>query len=95
MTDHDALGQIAEDCGLELKRLAPDDGVRQRELQEEGLEDRQQSRSSNTETIGRQAERLRLPCGDCVRNLEGNFCGSSVSEERIAENRSKWAGVKN
>lgn len=53
MTDHDALGQIAEDGGLQLKRLPPDDGVRQRELQEKGLEYRQQSRRSKTETFGR------------------------------------------
>lgn len=53
MTDHDALRQIAEDGGLQLKRLPPDDGVRQRELQEKGLEYRQQSRRSKTETFGR------------------------------------------
>lgn len=40
-TDHDAFGQIVKDSGLQLKKLPTDDGVRQGELQEEGLEDRQ------------------------------------------------------
>ncbi len=83
--DHDALGQIVEDGGLQLKRLPTDDGVRQGELQEEGLEDCQLNRRSQTETFGGQAERLRFPCGDGVRNLEGNSCGSSVAEERTKE----------
>ena len=80
MTDHDTLGQIAEDSGLQIKRLPTDDGVWQGELQEEGLEDRQQSRRSQTETFGGQAECLSLPCGDGVRNSEGNLCGSSGSK---------------
>ncbi len=80
--DHDALGQIVEDCGLQLKRFPTDDGVRQGEFQEEGLEDGQLNRRSQTETFGGQAERLSLPCGDGVRNRERNSCGSSVSEER-------------
>ncbi len=80
--DHDALGQIVEDCGLQLKRFPTDDGVRQGEFQEEGLEDGQLNRRSQTETFGGQAERFGLPCGDGVRNRERNSCGSSVSEER-------------
>lgn len=80
MADHDAFGQIAEDRGLQLKRLSTDNGVRQGELQEEGLEDRQQSRRSQTKTFRGQAERLSLPCGDGVRNSERNSCRSSVSE---------------
>ncbi len=87
--DHDAFGQIVEDCGLQLKRLPTDDGVRQGEFQEEGLEDCQLNRRSQTETFGGQAERLRLPCGDGVRNSEGNACGSSVSEERTTESISE------
>jgi len=70
---HDALGQITEDGGLQLKDLPTDDGVRQRELQEEGLENCQLSRRSETQTFRGQTEDLRLPRGDGVRNRDRNL----------------------
>ncbi len=75
---HDALGQIVEDSGLQLKDLPTDDGVRQRELQEEGLENCELSRRSQTQTFGGQTEGLRLPRGDGVRNRDRNLSWSRV-----------------
>ena len=46
---HDAAGQIVEDGSLQNKSLSPDDGVRQAELQEEGLEDFELLGRSKTE----------------------------------------------
>ncbi len=63
---------------LQLKDLPTDNGVRQRELQEEGLENCQLSRRSQTQTFGGQTEGLRLPRGDGVRNSDRNMSWSRV-----------------
>ena len=71
---HNALGEIVEDSGLQLKLLSPDDGVGQRELQEEGLEDTKLSRRSHSQTSRGQTESVHLPSGDSVRNGDRNLC---------------------
>lgn len=69
---HDALGQVVEHGGLQLKVLAPDNGVGQGELQEEGLEHVELHARSQTKAIRGQAESLRLPGGDGVWDSEGD-----------------------
>lgn len=57
-----------------------DDGVRQGELQEEGLEDREVCTRSHAEPLGGQAEGVRLPGGDSVGDLEHRFYRSRLSK---------------
>ncbi len=76
---HDAAGQIVEDGGLQFKVLPPDDGVRQAELEEEGLEDVDLLTRSQAKTLRGQTESLRLPGGDGVWDSEGHILPSRLS----------------
>lgn len=74
MPYHDALGQVVEHSGLQLKVLSTDDGIRQGEFREEGLENCKFHRRSQTEAAKGQAECICLPGGDGVWNLKGHIC---------------------
>lgn len=76
---HDAFGQVVEDGCFKFKVLPSDDGVGQRELEEEGLEDSELFTRSQAETLRRQTEGLRLPSGDGVWDSEGHILRSGLS----------------
>lgn len=70
---HHAAGLVVEDGGLQLKLLAAHNGVRQGELQEEGLEHSDLLPGSQAKALRGQTESLRLPGGDGVGGGEGHL----------------------
>lgn len=65
---------MGEDSRLQNKLLPSDDGVRQTELKEEGLEDGELFTRSQAKTLRGQTESLGLPGRDGVRDGQGQIC---------------------
>ena len=59
--------------------LPPDDGIRQAQLKEKGLEDFDLFTRRQTKTLRGQTESLCLPSGDCVWDSEGHVLCSRLS----------------
>lgn len=79
MAYHHATGLVVEDGCLQFKLLAADNGVRQAELQEEGLEHSDLLPGSQAKTLRGHTESLCLPSGDGVRDGEGHIRLSGLS----------------
>lgn len=91
---HDAFFQVVEDGCLQFKVLPADDGVRQAEFKEEGLEDCDLFARSQAKTLRGQTERLCLPGGDGVwgsvrlihlSRLSGSTHAHSISWKKYTE----------
>lgn len=65
---HDTFGEVVEDGGFEGEHLPSDDGVGQREADEEGLEGREAHVWWDAEAHGGDAKRSSSPLGDGVRD---------------------------
>ena len=91
---HDAAGQVVEDGCLEFKVLPPNDGIRQTQLKEKGLEHFDLFTRSQAKTLRGQTESLCLPSGDCVWDSEGHVLRSRLSGWENTHKHIQWA-VKN